>query len=1701
MAASDNSDQLASWSNWSTRIISIAAPGTNIHTTRMGGGYWNVSGTSAAAPVVTGVAGLLKSIRRSTNTQLISKALFEGARPSASLAGKVTSGGVVNAANALAELHGAAQSPPFLPPGYGNGGGFRTTPPPPITSTPISNLPNLDQARNTQPEQSRARVPIQSNLMCADCDPQGGGGGGGNHPSGDANFSAARIKLRNETGQEGVDLGSGNFNWSLALLSLPGRAGLDLNLTLFYNSLVWTKDGFFIKFNADLGSPAPGFRLGFPILQRRFLNSQTGIHAYLLMLPSGGRVELRQIGTNNYESQDSRYTHLDDSNPNALVVRTTDGTQFTFTPVTINNEYRCTKIKDRNGNYISATYNTTNGHLLTIKDTLNREIIFDYDGNNNLQAIRQTWGQTTHLWATFYYGQVLVAPAFSAGLLVNGPNNNYTTVLTQVNLHDGSYFTFNYNDAFAQVKRINHYAADSHLLSYTSYNVTSSSGQTDCPRFTERREWTEHWNNGNEAITNYSVATDNSGAQQTAPDGTIYKELYGSSGWKTGLTIRTEVWSLGVEKKWTTINWTQDDTNLSYRKNPRVTETTVEDPAGNKRRVTIDYYDSGSFNLPSDVKEYNSNGTSLLRRTHTDYNLNPEYTNRRIIGLVLGQSVYDGTGALKTKTMYRHDWAAPWLEERAGAVQHDDANYGIGFVVGRGNLVLVERWDVNHPDDYSRVLTTKFGYNTIGSLTFTGDGLWHRTDFSYTDSFSDGQNHNTFAYPTTITDPDSFSSTVKYNYDFGAVTRRQDPKGAVQTITYDATRRIDRITNETNGAYIRYVYAPSGYIATFATVQNGAGEAYEISYFDGAGRLRASGGDHPGSANGYSGQLIFYDIMGRVSQQTNPAEINASWAPSGDDQAGWASTLRTYDWNGRPLQTTNPDGTTRENTYGGCGCAGGEQTTVRDERGRRKKYTKDALSRLIKVEELNWNESVYATTNYTYNVHDQLLQINQAGQPRTFAYDGYSRLIQRSTPEQGNTTYSYLADDSLQTVTDARGASTTFGYNNRGLVTSITYGVPVDVAATANVSFGYDSARNRTSMTDGLGSVSYVYNTLSQLTSETRNFTNVGSFTLSYAYNLTGQLTSITNQSNAQVGYTYDKTGRLTNVSGSGYSGVSSYVNSIAYRALGLKQMTYNNGRTLSLQYDNRLRVTQWNIPGVMGWNYAYNYFGENTGRVTYAQNLNDATLDRSYHYDQVGRLQSAFTGSSARAHVGIGSNWLSDGPYAAQDNVYDTWGNTLSRTGWGGANPQYSASYTNNKMNGMTYDDAGNLEDAGGGWTFTYDATGQQATSAVGNVEMVYDGDRLRGKKKENGLVTYYLRSSVLGGQVVAELSSAGSWSRGYVYLGGEILAVQQGGVYWMHEDPVAKSKRVTNASGNVVSTIELDPWGGETNRSSNEVFQPRKFTTYGRDSIGSDDAMHRRYNRWWARFEQPDPYDGSYNLTNPQSFNRYAYVNNDPVNFVDPSGLNPQDPPPTTHIDPATGLPFNVPGVIGGTVTVGPDPLSGLIGAGALGSNARAQLLGVADESGSGAQQNTTQTSNADPNEQIHCDPKVRSKIVDMLQEALRTRTEAGFRVNRDPNTGDLSPGPIDYGQSGTEVTVKGITQNTVAMFHTHSGSPDPSFRDKQNARGEGPAFKGTPLYGHKSVQYVQKVGGRLTLYNGANPKDAKGRDRVIDDPPCPQ
>ncbi|MCI0563186.1 MAG: RHS repeat-associated core domain-containing protein, partial [Nitrososphaera sp.] len=97
---------------------------------------------------------------------------------------------------------------------------------------------------------------------------------------------------------------------------------------------------------------------------------------------------------------------------------------------------------------------------------------------------------------------------------------------------------------------------------------------------------------------------------------------------------------------------------------------------------------------------------------------------------------------------------------------------------------------------------------------------------------------------------------------------------------------------------------------------------------------------------------------------------------------------------------------------------------------------------------------------------------------------------------------------------------------------------------------------------------------------------------------------------------------------------------------------------------------------------------------------------------------------------------------------------------------------------------------------------------------------------------------------------------------------------------------------SGVVVYRAEFDPHGQTMSEwaSDGQTFKnSRKFTGYERDwATNLDNANARMLHFRCGRFMQPDPLGAAAtDAANPQSLNRYSYVGNDPVNFVDPSGL----------------------------------------------------------------------------------------------------------------------------------------------------------------------------------------------------------------------
>jgi len=101
VAATDNKDNLAGFSNYGTSSVDLAAPGVNIRSTYKNGQYQYLSGTSMATPYVSGVAGLLKAAYPSMTKNQIRDRILNTVDRLSSLSGKVATGGRLNAATAI----------------------------------------------------------------------------------------------------------------------------------------------------------------------------------------------------------------------------------------------------------------------------------------------------------------------------------------------------------------------------------------------------------------------------------------------------------------------------------------------------------------------------------------------------------------------------------------------------------------------------------------------------------------------------------------------------------------------------------------------------------------------------------------------------------------------------------------------------------------------------------------------------------------------------------------------------------------------------------------------------------------------------------------------------------------------------------------------------------------------------------------------------------------------------------------------------------------------------------------------------------------------------------------------------------------------------------------------------------------------------------------------------------------------------------------------------------------------------------------------------------------------------------------------------------------------------------------------------------------------------------------------------------------
>ena len=106
VAAIGSNGALASFSDYGVGTVQLAAPGVNVYSTLSNGSYGTMSGTSMAAPMVTGAIALVEAAHPSWTMSQVIDAVLDTVTPDPALAGKVTTGGVLNVGAAVANTDG-----------------------------------------------------------------------------------------------------------------------------------------------------------------------------------------------------------------------------------------------------------------------------------------------------------------------------------------------------------------------------------------------------------------------------------------------------------------------------------------------------------------------------------------------------------------------------------------------------------------------------------------------------------------------------------------------------------------------------------------------------------------------------------------------------------------------------------------------------------------------------------------------------------------------------------------------------------------------------------------------------------------------------------------------------------------------------------------------------------------------------------------------------------------------------------------------------------------------------------------------------------------------------------------------------------------------------------------------------------------------------------------------------------------------------------------------------------------------------------------------------------------------------------------------------------------------------------------------------------------------------------------------------------
>jgi RHS repeat-associated protein len=753
--------------------------------------------------------------------------------------------------------------------------------------------------------------------------------------------------------------------------------------------------------------------------------------------------------------------------------------------------------------------------------------------------------------------------------------------------------------------------------------------------------------------------------------------------------------------------------------------------------------------------------------------------------------------------------------------------------------------------------TITYTYNSLGdvlTLTDQMNGVWTNTFDAHGNLLTAKDplnNTTTLVYNglgqlQTVTDPRNNTSSFSYN-STGDLITRTDALNHQTNIAYDARGRVTSVTNALNQT-----------------------TSYE---YDLAGRLKKI--IYPDT----NFVLYTFDLAGRRTKVKDPRGYETNFG---------------YDAAYRLISETNADNKTTSYSYDLMS----NLTGVTDALNRTTNYEYDDFNRLKKIK---YPEATVGAgrleENFTYDSAGNLLEKkDQANRITSFCYDSANRLTTTTDPALKVTAYEYNARSQLTAVVDAISQRYEFTYDPLGRVTQ-------NIKGTATMSFVYDAAGNRSQRTDYNGAITnYSYDALNRLTTISYPDTTSAAYgydllsrlttatnpagTVTIAYDNRGRVGSVTDVFGQVVGYQYDANSNRAQLNLNG-SLNASYQYDVINR---LTQLTDNASLNTTFVYDATNKLTSRTLPNGVVSTYQYDGINRLT-RLTHAKGAN-TLLDLQYQFNAVNNITQMIDGAGAHNYSYDNLGRLTSAAHPNQVNEsysYDDVGNrTASHQGSSYGYQPFNRLVSANGSS-FSYDTNGNQiseTDAGESWAYTWDYENRlKQASLSGGLAVNYMYDALGRRVQRTSTISGTSKFIYDGLDVVRDLDGSGATIADYLNGPGVDNKLRQnvaGSASYFLTDHLHTTRGFTDGNGSINASFGYESFGSVSAGSP-----ASRYTFTGRERDGEINMMYYRA-RWYdsqqARFQSEDP------LGVTVSPNMYEYVFQNPLKFVDPTGMQLQ-------------------------------------------------------------------------------------------------------------------------------------------------------------------------------------------------------------------